>query len=577
MAQTASGQLASGWRDDMALQTVTFSQSNNGYTLDLILTEESTSIADNTSHISFRLQLRSGNSNRFSNYRVAAHVTLNGAVVASREMDWGNQISLGFNSSIVILSGECTIAHGDDGTKTLPVAFGITTAVESYSPGVISVADKSMALTDIARASSITGTAANIGSTSIIVISRKANLFTHSVGITFGAIKGYLDADGNVVGTERRLDQTTIPFRVPESFYQQIPEAPSGVCRLTCKTYSGDLQIGAEQSGEFTVTADASVCSPSVSGAVVDINEKTVELTGDANRLIKHASTARCVMTATPKNAAYIKEKKIAGVALAANENILDILNVELPSISFYAKDSRGYPGEFSPPVEMVPYVKLTSNPSIRRTDPTSGRAQLIVNGNYFRGNFGARDNSLTIQYRVGTGDVVDVPSVIGDNNDYSAEIIIPGLEYTQSHNIEVTVSDALTTVTKTVTVGKGVPVFDWGENDFSFNVPVNFNAPVSFPSANSLVATALRFDTNTTVLVPAVSRGIGMVAVMNNAHQMALYLVCNYESNTQEATAVSIVQRIAGDGELSFEMKNGQLEITCQTQWSYGWYIRNT
>lgn len=553
----------------MALQTKTFSQSNNGYTLDLILSEEATSITDNTSSVSFRLQLRSGSGNRFSNFRVGAHVTLDGKVVASREMDWSNQISLGFNSSITVLSGECVVAHADDGQKTISVAFGIEMPADAYSPGVISVSGKSMTLSVIARASSIAGTAAAVGGTSIIVINRKANTFTHSVAVAFGGISGYLDDNGNIVSAEKKLSKTTLSFTIPNSFYQQIPDAPSGTCWLTCKTYAGNQQIGEAQACKFTVTADRTVCSPNVFGTVVDINQKTIALTGNANRLIKHASTARCTISSTPKNAAYIKEEKIAGVALQ-NAKTLDIPNVEISSVSFYAKDSRGYSGEYAAPVDMIPYIKLTSNPSAKRTDPTSGRAQLTVTGSYYRGGFGAKNNSLTIQYRIGSGTVVEVPSVIGNNNDYSAKIDLTGLEYTKSYSIEVLVSDALTTITKTVTLGKGTPVFDWGENDVSFNVPI------SFPCANKVMVNELRFDANTTVSIPVTGRGIGLVAVMTNAGNMTLYLVGNQESDTQEATAVTAVQRIAGDGELTFAMKNGCIEITGKNQWSYGWYIRN-
>ena len=49
----------------------------------------------------------------------------------------------------------------------------------------------------------------------------------------------------------------------------------------------------------------------------------------------------------------------------------------------------------------------------------------------------------------------------------------IAGLDYKTKHKITVTVSDKLDAVSKTVTVLPGIPVFDWGENDFAFNVPV--------------------------------------------------------------------------------------------------------
>ena len=60
-------------------------------------------------------------------------------------------------------------------------------------------------------------------------------------------------------------------------------------------------------------------------------------------------------------------------------------------------------------------------------------------------------------------------------NNTYTASADLTGLDYQNQYNISVSVVDKLSSVTKTVTVKKGIPVFDWGESDFAFHVPVNF------------------------------------------------------------------------------------------------------
>ena len=60
------------------------------------------------------------------------------------------------------------------------------------------------------------------------------------------------------------------------------------------------------------------------------------------------------------------------------------------------------------------------------------------------------------------------------NKDQYTASAALSGLDYQRSHTITVTARDKLMTVTKTLTVGKGIPVFDWGENDFSFHVPIS-------------------------------------------------------------------------------------------------------
>lgn len=64
---------------------------------------------------------------------------------------------------------------------------------------------------------------------------------------------------------------------------------------------------------------------------------------------------------------------------------------------------------------------------------------------------------------------------------DDDGNTVYEGFDYHTDYVFEVKVYDgassyALTTVTKTVNVPRGIPVYDWGENDFNFNVPVMLN-----------------------------------------------------------------------------------------------------
>ena len=153
----------------------------------------------------------------------------------------------------------------------------------------------------------------------------------------------------------------------------------------------------------------------------------------------------------------------------------MTINNVETSTFDFYAKDSREYFNQdkvVKPADKFIPYIKLTNDASIYRDEPTNGEATLKIEGNYFDGSFGSKSNTLTVQYRQGDGDYVPVTPTITDNK-YSATVSLSGLDYTKAFSFEVVVSDAVNTITKPLTLQKGIPVFDWGENDFNFNVPV--------------------------------------------------------------------------------------------------------
>ena len=455
----------------MALQTKTFSSptTSNGFTLTLTLVENSTDMVANTSSVTYTLVLKSG-AWHFSQYRLGAKIVLGGTVVASRDKDTAPQVSLSANSSLTILSGTTTIAHNTDGSKTLSVSFSIDMAKDSYAPGPINVTGQSMTLTTIPRASTIGATDANIGAVSMIAVNKKSSTYTHSIAYNFGSLSGYITSSGSISSTEVKFSGTSVGFTVSKGFYSQIPNAKTGVCTLTCKTYSGATQIGNAQTCTFTATAAEANCKPTVSGTVVDSNEVTKALTGNENKLVRYYSTALCTITAAAKNHAIISSKTIGGATVSGTTRTIP--NVESGSMTFAAKDSRGYSASATVNATMVPYVKLTNNAVGTRTEPTTGNAKLTIKGDYFNGSFGAVSNALTVKWRSSGGTYVTVTPTISGNT-YLAEVELSGLDYTQAYTYEVVVSDKLASVTKTVTIGKGVPVFDWGENDFNVHVPI--------------------------------------------------------------------------------------------------------
>lgn len=559
----------------MALQTKDYSataKSSSGgitYTFILRVTENSTDILQNKSNLTVEAILKQSYSGTaFYLWGTGVSCTLNGNQIFS---DY-QQRRLDGTAEAVYYTWTGDVTHGTDGSLRLKVGGKLwQNSSASYTPPTMVIEENdnaAMTLTPIPRASTIGAADADIGSRCTISVNRKNSGFTHTIGWRFGKLSGFIGPNWESSNVPAKLTDTSISFSVPESFYAEIPDSKSGICDLTITTYSGNTQIGDAQTTQFVARASENNCTPIVFGTIEDVNEATLTLTGDAKRLVKFFSTAHCAITADPRNSATIREKHIGGVMI--EENTLDILNVETADLSFYAVDSRGYSG-FAADEELilVPYIRLTNNAVCKRVDPTSGKAVLTFSGDWFGRSFGASENALTLSYSINNGPLQSA-QVATDGDKYSATVDLAGLDYQSSHTITAIVSDKLDSVPKEITLDKGIPVYDWGEHDFAFNVPI------SFPSANDVVVRSLRFDTNTSVLVPAVSRGIGLVAVMNNAHQMAVYIVCNYEANTQDITAVSIAQRIAGDGELSFAMKDGQLEITCIHQWSYGWYIRN-
>ena len=354
--------------------------------------------------------------------------------------------------------------------------------------------DVEVASTAQILASSIGATNANIGDVSTIIVTKYNTAYYHTLQYSFGRLSGYITSNGGVSSTASKFKETSVAFTIPTSFYAQIPNAKTGVCTITCKTYSSSnsiTQLGDATTCQIIVTATG---SPNVSGAVVDINNTTIALTGDPNKLIRYKSTAQATITATAQNSSSISTKCINDVV--PTDNVRTFTGVSTNSFVFKATDSRGYSTSKTVTSTMIAYVALTCNPIIYRPTPTGSSIMMSFSGNIYRGSFGACSNTLTLQYRYkisggsyGSWQTVDSTNIVfgtstyrsladvslGDDFDYQANYVFQ-VRVTDGGTVDGT-SYTLSSVTKTVDVKKGIPVFDWGENDFNVNVALMLNS----------------------------------------------------------------------------------------------------
>ena len=337
------------------------------------------------------------------------------------------------------------ILHEADGSKTVTVSLNLT-GLEAEGRGASGwtlTGSKAVTLTHIPRASTLAATDAVIGGVSMVAVSRKSADYSHSIAYRFGALQGYLSPAG-MSDRERIFTDVSLPFVLPEDFYNQIPSSRTGLCTLTCRTYRGDVQVGQAQSCVFTVATAAEKCAPLVTGTVVDGNEATLALTGNENVLVRYMSDAVCTIQAQGRMGAAIAEKFVDSVEVTGNT--YTISGIEKDGVVFAARDSRGYTATHKTTKSLVPYVRLSCNPTVKRTDPTSGGAVLEVSGDCFFGSFGAVSNRLQLHYRIGSGVWVETNYTVQDDH-YSAAISLSGLDYTRSHTLQVRATDQLQTV----------------------------------------------------------------------------------------------------------------------------------
>lgn len=456
----------------MALQTKTFTYgglyntASRYFRTELTLQEISIDPENNSSLLAYKLTLYSGNT-RLSGYRIGARIFLGGKEYVHRDgTDYNNRVTITDQSSVILCQGEITVPHDPDGSCKLSVSFSVYhPVVASYTPGNFTYTGGTMELTPIAKADAVFATDGYIGGVSMVVIQRKNKGYTHSLFYEMGEITGYLTPEGAKSDTEVIFDGVSVPFALPDSFYGALPESKTGQCRLTCRTYSDGNFMGADQT-DFTVMTRKEVCIPVFTASVRDINEKTVALTGDENTLVRSASRAECTLEATAQKGGQITKTEIENQPCTS----LSVENAEKDSYRFSVTDSRGYGAEQVVTVPLVPYVRLTAYPE---TVWDGERLILKVTGSCFAGSFGAEENTLTLSCVLPDGSPVTLnPEITGET--YHAEVALGAL--TPGQSLTFTAKDALLTVTETLPVPQMVPVFHWGENYFSVNVPASIS-----------------------------------------------------------------------------------------------------
>lgn len=390
-----------------------------------------------------------------------------------------------------VASGSAEVVHETDGSKSVVIEVAknrlsggcrFIGGTSGEDNGWYVNGSQTVELTDIPRASTVTASDADIGAAAKIAITKRSAAYTHSVAFSFGSLSGYLTKTGEITDTETRFSRGSISFPLPESFYYEIPNAPSGVCTLTVRTYSGDTQIGEDQTAAFTVRANQANCAPILSGTAVDTDAATLALTGDQTVLVKNASTALCTLSAQPRYGATITERSVNGQSIEGDTVTLSPFTAD--SVVFRVVDSRGFETQYACPVTVIGYYAPTLTASAARTDPTSGNAVITVRGSCYPGSFGEKGNTLQVKYTVDGVETAQTLSIQEDGT-YSAQLPVAGLDYESEHTVSVWVADALqSTEVKTLWIGKGIPVFDWGESDFQFHVPVNFEKGLTMPRA---------------------------------------------------------------------------------------------
>lgn len=431
----------------------------NGLYLNFSWSTVEQSITDNRTKIYWELK-GTGNHNYYAgNFKV---LILGEPVFSSSD-----RILL--SNGTLVASGYFNIWHDNTGNRT----FDAYVEAGIYTYAVNCKGSLSWALDTIPRASVINSFSGNdIEGNFRVIYTSYSNAFTNKLRISIPNVKVIETFDNYASGTDVYFSNSSLAYLY--SYMQNLPSVELGA---VIETWNGNTKIG--ESTELINTFSIDNALPTIT-ASVEADPDTIALTGNKNTLIKFFSNAKATMTAEAHKGASIDENLyiIRNGSDTGYGTTHTFNNVESNRFSFSAEDSRGSVGTATVIQNMVEYIKLTCNIANNRPDAL-GNVNVVCTGSYFNATFGAVANSLQVQYRYsisgGTfSDWADMDITI-TGNSYTAykDFDIPDFSQDLYYSFETRAIDKLDEVVSASGAVKSIPIFDWGENDFAFNVPV--------------------------------------------------------------------------------------------------------
>jgi len=394
------------------------------------------------------------------------------------------------------------IEHNGIDNKTVVLKIDCVMHDISESIDISSTYSMEINMSDYSQIAFVDPVQLYIDQTYSLVLNQYSPKYDYVIQYDFGELSGYINSRGYSSNIEEKLSGQTHTFRVPTSFYSQIPNYKNGIVTIIVYTYSGETLLGF--SGvPLIVSVWPAICAPSFSATVVDTNESTLAVTGDSSKFIKFCSSAHVYVDATSKYDSTISSITVNGIV--AQNGIVDIAKVNSNVIQVSVVDSRGVSTSEDIYIDMIPYVMLTTDLSAKRDDPTSGNVTLTIKGNFNSGKFvdgqdGSAENELVLTFSVIDEDgIATQPESLScsvTDDTYVSMAKINGLDYEHTYIIEVVAKDKINTVIARATIKPGVPVFEWGKNDFTVNKRLNAKGTLEISSLNSFIVGETPFNT---------------------------------------------------------------------------------
>lgn len=410
---------------------------------------------------------------------------------------WVNKESKNVTSATrnvpITISKTFEVEHNEDGTlKGQARVRWVYEANSALVPRSGEAVTKLTPLTTIPRAKTISALSAEIGYDTTITLKQTSATYTATIEWECGELSGII---------EEKTTETTIGWKIPTDIYSQmLPEDKEAMITLKATTFNGDKQIGSTQSTTIKAKINVEDNRPTAFLNVEDINEKTLALTSDPNKVVLNASNILATFTGSTKNGAIIKSISINDIDVnysyrepdEADETITEIATgtytIEKPTTNIFTLkvvDSRDNENKITIDnqkiLEKIDYIIPTISATFKRNTPVDGLVNVRYDGKFFNGLF-KEDTPNTLQmayqYRDKESDSEDysewIPLTVTTSetdNTYGGQLQLEELfNYEKRFDFRLSVKDLVNdygVVFTTGSIAKGKPSHWYDDENF--------------------------------------------------------------------------------------------------------------
>ena len=391
------------------------------------------------------------------------------------------------NGSYTLIQKDYTLTHNTDGNLSVSVGANINTSYKSGSASGVLTLPK---INRVAITNSVTGS--DVEGNFKVSYTKYVNNYTYKLRISIPTVEMLQRIDYNTSEEIFTLTQGTID----EIFDYTKNTGNTVSLGFAVETYDGNTRIDA--GNEKIITGIITNANPTFNNfSFEDANTTTKNLTGSTTNNVVNVngySNIKATITTSNKavalkNATMIKYRLAIGdksldIAYSSNADVNGTINGAVGGVyNLYAIDSRNNSTLVTKQAtSIIEYEKISLDKQscgfIRNDNQVGEYGVLTLNGTFWNDDFGQVVNSIkSVTYRFKktdsstwiTGTTTITPTVSNNTFTFTGQIASDNVstkwDLDSSYNLEVTISDELSSATAEFILNSAVPTLSLDKN----------------------------------------------------------------------------------------------------------------